>query len=71
MEDIKFGLKYKNHITPKVVVFWGKMIKRIAMTAAGANVVMENPYLALSFLIAGGIADELLDYFGVEQNLAG
>jgi hypothetical protein len=71
METVKFGLKYKNHATPRVVVFWGKMIKRIAMTAAGANVVMSNPYLALAFLIIGGVADELLDYFGVEKNLAG
>ena len=71
MAAIKFGTKYKNHPKPKAIIFWGKLIKRISMTAAGANVVMEHPYLALAFLIIGGAADELLDYFGIEQNLAG
>jgi len=71
MADVKFGYKYRNHPKPKNIIFWGKMIKRISMTVAGANVVMEHQYIALAFLILGGIADEMLDYFGVEQNLAG
>lgn len=70
MTQIKFGTKYKNHPKPKSIVFWGKLVKRVCMTAAGANVVMEHPYLALAFLIVGGIADESLEYFGEVNKLA-
>lgn len=67
MRKVKFGISQLKKPTPKWVGMLIKVVKRICMTVAGASIINEHPYVALAFLVVGGIADEIQPFFGIEK----
>lgn len=71
MKNIRFGISQIGKPTPRVVGIVIKVIKRISMTVAGASIIQDHPYIALVFLVIGGVADEITPLFGdnnIENN---
>lgn len=69
MSKVKFGISQINHPTPRWVKMTIKIVKRVCMTVAGASIINEHPYVALTFLVIGGVADELSPLFGIDTTV--